>query len=66
MRLGSDLYIVRTISVLSVRFQSYRTRSAGLDSLIRLLLGVEYVQPSVASVLLQKLTEYMDDTGNVE
>ena len=43
-----------------------RIRSAGLDSLIRLLLGVEYIQPSVASVLLQKLTEYMDDTGNVE
>lgn len=45
---------------------SCRTRSAGLDSLLRLLLGVEYIQPSVAGVLLEKLTEYMDSTGNVE
>jgi len=41
------------------------TRSAGLDSLLRLLLGVEYIQPSVAGVLLEKLTEYMDSTGSV-
>ena len=43
-----------------------RARSMGLDSLLRLLLGVECIQPSVVGVLLERMPEYMDDTGNVE
>ncbi len=37
-----------------------------MDSLVRLLLGVEVIQPRVANILLEKLPEYMDDPGNVK
>ncbi len=33
---------------------------------MRLLLGVECIQSQVANILLEKLPEYMDDSGNVE
>ena len=40
-----------------------RSRIGGLDSLIRLLLGVGPIQPKVATTLLEKLPEYIDDDG---
>lgn len=43
-----------------------RARSMGLDSLLRLLLGVECIQPSVVNALLERVPEYMDDSSNVE
>ena len=41
----------------------YRSCAGGLDSLIRLLLGVDPIQPKVALTLLEKLPEYIDDDG---
>eukprot|EP00731_Ephydatia_muelleri_P027407 Em0019g280a len=38
-----------------------RTRSTGLDSLIRLLLGVDCLQPSLINHLFEKLLEFMDN-----
>ena len=37
-----------------------RSRSGGLDSLMRQLLSVDYLQPSVAHLLLLRLSSYMD------
>ena len=44
-------------------FVAFSDRIGGLDSLIRLLLGVEPIQPKVAVTLLEKLPEYIDDDG---
>lgn len=40
---------------------AHRMRSAGLDSLVRLLLGVDCIQPSLINVLFEKLLEFMDN-----
>ena len=44
-------------------FLTCRSRFGGLDSLVRLLLGVTAIQPKVALTLLEKLPEYIDDDG---
>ena len=45
---------------------THRARLGGLDSVMRLLLGIEALQPSVVDVLLEKLPEYMDNEGEME
>lgn len=40
---------------------SFRGRFGGFDSLIRLLLGVDVLQPLVTDVLLEWLPDYMSD-----
>ena len=42
-------------------YRLHRTRSTGLDSLIRLLLGVDCLQPSLINHLFEKLLEFMDN-----
>ena len=41
----------------------FRTRSTGLDSLLRQLLSVDCIQPAVVHMLLLRLSDYMDSTS---
>lgn len=43
----------------------FRGRIGGLDSLIRLLLGIDALQQSVTDVLLEWLPDYMSDDSDV-
>ena len=43
------------------KHQTCRARSTGLDSLIRLLLGVDCIQPTLINHLFEKLFEFMDN-----